>query len=503
MESTVIPHIMLRGIAKRFGGTAVLSHVDLDIASGTVHGLIGENGAGKSTLGKIIAGVHGHDDGTMRIRGKLKRYATPREALLDGLTLIAQELALEPHRTVMENVFLGSEISRFGILNRRAMERKYAQLSQRTGFNLRPDETVGTMRTADQQKVEILRALARDAELIVMDEPTAALTVDETENLFAAIHRLGDQGTTVVYVSHHLPDVLNLTSRVTVLRDGELVKTVETESTSVDELVTAMLGRPLSVLFPPQKPPAKDACEVLRVDGLETDDVTGISFSVREGEIVGLAGLVGSGRSELARAIFGADSRNAGTIRIDGQVARIHSPRHAMAAGIALVPESRKESGLNLGRPILHNVTLAGLAGVSLGGVIKKNREKSVGRKFLDIVKVPPRLSAPVSSLSGGNQQRVLFAKWLLTKPRILFVDEPTRGVDIAASQAIHELIVSLAAEGVGIVVISSEHEEVLGLAHRVLVLREGRVVAELEGKIANEKQLLAYALGRDQGVVA
>ena len=498
--SSTTPHVELRDVGKRFSGVQALQGITLTIERGTVHALVGENGAGKSTLGRIIAGAHEPDAGTMSVDGKEVRYHAPRDALADGVTMIAQELTLVPQRTVLENVFLGNEASRFGVVVGQPMRERYDELCERAGFDLPADDHVGTLRIADQQKVEILRALARDARLVVMDEPTAALTSDEAARLLEIVRGLRTAGTTIVYVSHFLPEVLSIADTVTVLRDGRLIHTKPAESETPASVVTAMLGRPMEMTFPDKVYPSPEAQPILTVRGLtRTPAFEDISFDVRAGEIVGLAGLIGSGRTEVARAIFGADRFDSGEVSVNGEVLRIRSPRGAIRAGIAMLPESRKDQGLHMRSSIVQNVSLAHLGEVSRTGVVLPRKERRRVEELAKRVDVrASRLGAWVSTLSGGNQQKVLFAKWLFQAPRALLADEPTRGVDVGAKRAIYELIQALAADGLAVLLISSELEEVLGLAHRIIVIRSGRLVAEFDGRTATENEVLhaAFATG-------
>jgi ABC-type sugar transport system ATPase subunit len=494
------PLVEARDVCKNFGGVRAVADASVAIGRASIHGLVGENGAGKSTLGKMIAGVHMPDAGELLVDGRVVHYRSPHDALKDGLTMIAQELALVPKRTVIENVFLGVETRRFGVVNRRSLRARFDELNDQTGFGLRGDALVGSLRVADQQKVEIMRAIARNARLIVMDEPTAALTVDEAEKLFEIVRRLRTEGTTLVYVSHFLQEVLDLVDSVTVMKDGRLVRTARAADETVESLVTAMLGRSLDVTFPEKAFPPEDANVALEVADLTRAGVIeDISLTVRAGEIVGMAGLIGSGRSEVARAIFGADPIDRGTVRLNGREVKIKSPRHAKRLGIALLPESRKDQGLIMTRPIFENVTLPHLSDVSVGSVVVPRREEGASRDELQ--KVDARydaLSAPVTTLSGGNQQKVLFAKWLFRRPAVLLADEPTRGVDVGAKKSIYDLITALAADGMGVLLISSELEEVLGLAHRVLVMRGGRIVAEFDGRTVTEDAVMRAAFATD-----
>ncbi len=498
--------VELRDVSKRYAGVQALRGITMGIQAGSIHGLVGENGAGKSTLGKIIGGAVERSGGEILVDGRPVAYRSPREALVDGLAVIQQELSLVPELTVAQNVFLGVESSRFGALGERTMRRRYAELEERAGFGLDGDAIVAALSVAQQQKVEILRAVARDARLIVMDEPTSSLARTETEQLHALVRDLRREGITFVYVSHFLEEVLALTDRVTVFRNGTLIETLECEGTPVERLVTGMLGREFDATFPARQPPPDDADVRLSVRGLHRPGVIeDISFDVRRGEIVGLAGLVGSGRSEVARAIFGADAVQAGqpddlaAADVEGEPLRLGSPRHAIAAGVALAPEDRKKQGLLLELPQRDNVTLPHLAGLTRLGVTDPRRESVETAELLERLNVtPPDPALPVQALSGGNQQKVLFAKWLLRRPKVLILDEPTRGVDVGAKRAIYDLIVSLAADGMAVVVISSEVEEVLGLAHRVLVMHRGRITSHLSNNDLSPDAIVHASFGID-----
>lgn len=493
-------HVALRGVGKRFGGTQALVDIDLDIAKGTVHGLVGENGAGKSTLGKLIAGVFKHDTGSIEVLGRPVSYGSPRDALSDGVTMLAQELMLVPRMTVLENVFLGSELVKWGLVGSAGLKDWYRALSNEAGFDLSADAKVGNLRLADQQKVEILRAFARQATLIVMDEPTAALTHAEAAGLFKIIGDLRDRGTTIIYVSHFLEEVLRIADVVTVLKDGHVVRTSPAASETPARLVHGMLGRAMNTTFPEKPPFDSTAPAVLEVRRLHRvpafDD---IEFELRPGEILGLAGLVGSGRTEVARAIFGADPKDGGEVVIDGSQVKIRHPRDAIRAGIAMLPESRKTQGLLMAREVGENITLADLDRLSVGGFIARRRENAEALESARRVDVRPLQLAgrPTSALSGGNQQKVLFAKWLIGNPRVLIADEPTRGVDVGAKRSIYALLTELASRGMAILLISSEIEEVLGLAHRVLVMRGGRIVRELSGEGMTVASAMGAAFGR------
>jgi ABC-type sugar transport system ATPase subunit len=486
-----------RGVSKRFGSARALEEVSVTIAPGEIHALVGENGAGKSTLGRIVAGAHAADEGEIRVDGRPVSYRSPRDAIHDGIAMIEQDFALVPDLSVLDNVFLGVELGRRGLVSRAEQRERFAEYAQRIGFGASPSAKVLTLRTAEQQKVEILRALVRDARLIVMDEPTAALTRVEANRLLDLTRELRDQGVTVLYVSHVLGDVLALCDTVTVLKDGRKVKTAPAADETTESLVTAMLGRSIDLVFPGREPPPPDAPVVLSVRGLTSRPAFhDVSFEVRAGEIVGLAGLVGSGRTEIARAIFGADPA-AGSVQLAGRELRSRSPGARIRRGLALLPESRKDQGLVMLRPVNENTTIAHVSSVSRGGVLQFARERRVvGEALRSVDARVARQSMPVSALSGGNQQKVALAKWLVRTPRVLLADEPTRGIDIGAKRAIYELLVGLARQGLGVLLISSELEEVIGLAHRVLVVRAGRIVDEMAAEAADEERLMRAVFG-------
>jgi ABC-type sugar transport system ATPase subunit len=489
------PHVELTGISKSFGGVRVLSDVNLSISRGTVHGLVGENGAGKSSLSKIIAGLLVADGGQLRVDGRPVSFRSPREALGHGIATIAQELALVPGLSVANNVYLGSEPTRAGFVRRGALREQFDALAKEAGFDLLPDAITGSLRTADQQKVEIMRALSRGASLIIMDEPTAALSREDSERLHEVVRSLARSGHTVLFISHFLSEVLALTDNVTILRDGKVVRTSVSSEETEASLIEGMLGRTLNSVFPHKALREPGAEEVLRVTGITAPGVNGISLTVGAGEIVGLAGLVGAGRSELAHAIFGASKRSEGEVSIGGTVLPAGSPVHALRHGIFLIPESRKEQGLLLRRSIRENVTLANLRAFSIAGWIRSRFEQRETRRILQDVTVRGEsIQRSAATLSGGNQQKVMFARGLLHRPRVLIADEPTRGVDIGSRRAIYDLLVGQASRGVGVLVISSDIEEVLGLAHRVLVIRGGRVSAELTGDDMTEENVLTAA---------
>ena len=488
-------HLEVRALGKSFGATRALDDVTVAVRTGTVHAFVGENGAGKSTLGKIIAGVFPQDQGDLVLRGTTVSFRSPREALVRGIALVAQEVALVPRLTVAQNVFLGAEPKRAGFIDRRSLRERFDRLIADAGFDLKADTIVGRLPLAQQQQVEILRALARDADLIVLDEPSASLSAKEVDSLHEVVRGLRTRGRTVILVSHFLTEVLDLSDAVTVLRDGRVVRTVPTSEETESSLVTGMLGRPAGRAYPDKRLPPADAPVALAITGLSAPGVQDATLTLRAGEIVGLAGLVGAGRSELARAIYGASPATSGGIEVAG-AALPGRPAASIGAGVALIPESRKDDGLILRRPIRENVSLTSLRRLQRLGFVRTGAERGQVRDALKRVTGSPLLEAPAGSLSGGNQQKLLFARALLIEPGVLLADEPTRGIDVGAKRDIYDVLVRLAADGMAILLISNEVEEILGLAHRVVVMRAGRLVAELSGEDMTEEAIVSAAFG-------
>jgi ribose transport system ATP-binding protein len=495
----------MRGISKRFGGTQALDQVDFSLDRGEVVGLLGENGAGKSTLIKILAGVHRMDQGAIFIDGKPVTLQTPQDAQRLGIAVIYQELNLTPNQTVAENVFLhhpqrmNGILGKIGIIDHRRRERETAALLAQlgiTGLDLR--RKVGELSVAFQQLTEIAKALALEARLIVMDEPTSALPDEEVDHLFEIIRRLRERGLGVVFVSHRLNEVRAICDRIVVLRDGKNAGALPVNEASDDRIIAMMVGRSIDNLYP--KRPATPGDVVLEVQGLTRRGIIeDISFHLRAGEVVGLAGLVGSGRTEVARAIFGADRIDKGTIRLNGTPVRIRSPQDARNLGIGYVPEDRKVQGLVPGMTVRDNVTLAVLRQLARAGhVVDRSVLEGVARRYVHELHLrPPRTDLPVGSLSGGNQQKVVLAKWLAVDLKVLLLDEPTRGIDVGAKAEIHGLIDELAHRGMAILLISSELPEVLAMSDRILVMSEGRLVGELSREEATQERILALASGR------
>jgi rhamnose transport system ATP-binding protein len=483
------------GISKRFAGVRALDEVSVRIEPGTIHALIGENGAGKSTLGKVISGVLRPDRGRIAIGGRPLLLKSPRDALAVGIATIEQEVALAQNLSVQDNVFLGAEPRRAGVVNRRGLRRLWQDAVADSGFHLTGSALVKDLPLGLRQQAEILRAISRGADLIVMDEPTAALGREESLALERDIRKLRDSGVSVIITSHFIKEVLALADFVTVLRDGRVVRTAPAREETERSLIQAMLGRPLSSVFPSKAPAATSQPVAVEADSLVTSGVHGVSLAVRAGEIVGVAGLDGSGRIEVGRALFGELPLMGGEIRVAGSPVACPSPRESIRRGMSLIPASRRDDGLFLERPILDNATIGCLAEVSRGGVVSRRAERRRIARVLDQLGVPfQRVGDAVGTLSGGNQQKVLFARAMMRHPVALIAIEPTRGIDIGAKASIYSLLRSLADSGVGILLISAEHEELIGLADRILVMHQGRLSAELTGPEMTEERILSAA---------
>ncbi len=497
--------LQLDGIVKSFPGVRALKGVSFDIAAGEVHALLGENGAGKSTLIKVMSGVYAADEGRILVDGAAVTLSGPHEARARGIATIYQELLLFPELTVAENIFAGhAPRTRFGGLDWRAMRRDAKNLLGSLDIHdMDVDEVVGTLSVGNRQRVEILRALSQDARVLIMDEPTAALSEHDVQRLFEIVRRLRARGVGVVYISHRMEEIFLLADRVSVLRDGEYIGTRRVADTDVGELVQMMVGRRIESLFPKIEVPV--GAPVLEVRDLVRLPATrGVSFSVREGEILGLAGLVGSGRSELAQAIFGVLPAQSGDILLGGERVRVDSPAKGRALGIAYVPEDRGTQGLVRPMTVRENVSLSVLPGLAHGGFIDRNAERLLADEAVEKFSVRTAgIEQIVAKLSGGNQQKIVLGKWLATRPRLLILDEPTRGIDVGAKAEIHRLMGELAGQGLAIVMISSELPEVLGMSDRVLVMREGRFVAEFLRADATPERVGAAMMGGDGSLAA
>jgi len=486
--------IVVEDLSKRFGATQALRSVSLEIAPGKVHSLVGENGAGKSTLGKIVAGVYSPDSGKLLVDGQEVSFQSPFDSLKKSISLIAQEISLVPKRTVVENVYLGIEDATFSWVNRRKLKERFAELCETSGIFVPGDKLVAELKISEQQKVEILRALARDTKCIIMDEPTARLSAEESSKLLDVIRGLTKQGRSVVYVSHFLNEVLEISDQITIMRDGQLVRTSTPDQETHTSLVEAMTGKSFGSSFPSKQISEIDEKPVLEVKNLYSRNrFADISMKVKAGEILVLTGLVGSGRSEVLRAIFGADKFDSGEVFLEGKKLNLTGPNEAIKAGIIMLSESRRDQGILALRSVRENISIPYLSHVSKLGLINRRKESDFSTKYT--VETGVRAASNevrISSLSGGNQQKALFARALAGNPKLLIADEPTRGVDVASKRAIYDLLASHSGKGMGILVVSSELEEVVGIAHRVLVMSAGKIVKELIGSEITESSVLA-----------
>lgn len=489
--------LQMRKIRKTFPGAVALDNVDFDLRKGEVHVLLGENGAGKSTLMKILSGAYAKPEGRILLEGEEIEIHTPRHAQELGISTIYQELNLVPHLTAAENVFLGREPQWLpGILHQARLNRQARTLLDKVGAKIRATAPVRELGVGQQQMVEVAKALAFDAKIVIMDEPTSALTEPEIRQLFAVIRRLKARGVSIIYISHRLEELFEIGDRVTVLRDGKYIGTLNTVDTTRADLIRMMAGRELREHFPKQ--PVDLGEEILRVKNLSRAGILrDVSFSLRRGEIVGIAGLMGSGRTELARAIFGADKPDTGDIVIHGAERAIKSPRHAIRAGLAFLTEDRKSQGLILTLSVAENISLATLPSFSRFGFLLRNRERQAAQRYIQELRIKtPGPARRVRLLSGGNQQKVVLSKWLCCHADIFIFDEPTRGIDVGAKVEIYQLINSLIARGAAIIMISSELPEIIGMSDRILVMHRGRIAAKLSAAGATQDRILSYALG-------
>jgi ribose transport system ATP-binding protein len=493
------PLLRMTGVSKAFSGVPALLDVSLDLFPGEVHALVGENGAGKSTLMKILAGVYTPDAGGIELDGAPVVVHNPRDSQARGVAIIHQELNTVPYLTVAENLALGAEPGRAGLLDRRTMRAQAVEKLTRIGARVPPDLPMGRLSVGVQQMVEIARAVSNDARILVLDEPTAALSQGETERLFELVEQMRAEGMGLVYITHRMEEVWRLADRITVLRDGRWVSTDARDDVTPGQVVTRMVGRDIAKVYVNEgRSAGKPVLSVENLEGfIEGRRVGPVSLIVREGEIVALVGLIGAGRSEIVRMIFGADRRTGGTVRLDGEPAEITGPGDAIASGLGLVPENRKEQALFLDLSVRDNTVMSSLDELSRGGVLRRARIRDVVREQVDRLRV--RMSSPrqeVRGLSGGNQQKVVLARWLLRNPRVLVLDEPTRGVDVGAKQEIYRIINDLALRGVAVLLVSSDLPEALGISDRLLVVRQGRIVAELDGAEATEEEVMLHATG-------
>lgn len=492
------PLLEMRGVCRSFGGVRALVDVDFDVMPGEVHGLVGENGAGKSTLIKVLSGVHRPQSGTIFLRGAPVVIRGPTEALRQGISVVHQEFNFCPSLNVLENLYLGRDLplTAWGTVDWKSARRNAQRLLEDIGVQVDLRAPMHSLNTTLRKLIEIGRALLLEASIVILDEPTASLPASDVEQLITVIRHLKTKGVSIIYVSHRLEEIFAIADRITILRDGHRVSTEASRKLSTDDLIRLMVGRSVTTLFPKQSVPiGKPILEIEKLT--RVGDFHDISFRLHQGEILGLSGLVGAGRSELAQAIAGVAPADSGTIRIDGQEQRIERVSTAMKAGVAYVPEDRQHQGLVLGMSVANNVTLAILRDLSRWSFLHHDTQVNLTRDSQKELRI--RFSnphEPIRRLSGGNQQKCLLAKWLATKPKILIVDEPTRGIDVGAKAEIHALMSGMAARGVGIVMISSELPEILGMSDRIIVLHEGRVSQELSHEEANEERILRAATG-------
>ncbi|QIZ05466.1 sugar ABC transporter ATP-binding protein [Priestia megaterium] len=495
---SLTPIIEMKGISKSFSGNRVLDQVDFQLLRGEIHALMGENGAGKSTLIKILTGIYERDAGKVFIKGKEVHFKNPKEAEQTGIAVIHQELNIIPYLTVYENMFLGKELTvgRFGITKDKEMKRKTKEYLNRLGIEIDPNTEAGNLSVGQQQMIEIARAVAANTEVLIMDEPTAALTDREIEALFKVISSLKEQGVGIVYISHRMEEIFQICDRISVLRDGQFIDSKEVAKTNFDEIVKLMVGRQLGERFPERDTVVGQ--ERFKVENLTSKGAfENISFSVHQGEIVGVAGLMGAGRSEIMQAIFGYRYVDGGKMFIDGKEVSIKSPYEAIQAGIAFVTEDRKSQGLILELSVRENFSITTLDKISTKSVISTKTEMNMVDEMIEKLHVKTSgREISVKSLSGGNQQKIVIGKWLGINPKILILDEPTRGVDVGAKKEIYQLMNDLTKQGVSIIMVSSELPEILGMSDRVLVIHEGKLAAELNKSEATQENIMQSATG-------
>ena len=494
---TMDKFFQMQDICKSFSGVEVLHHVDFSLEKGEVHALLGSNGAGKSTLIKIISGIHQASSGSITLDGERLVLSSPREAQQYGISLVPQEFYLVPTLTAMQNVFLGRETVKGGLLDEKSMRADYEKICVDFGFDIAPDEPVENLTAAQMQMIEIMKALSADARIIIMDEPTTSLTSNEKTKLFDIIDRLRDGGTTIIYISHILSEIFRLCDRATILRNGEVVGTWPVSELDFGSVCRYMSGSEVSIGARKQSHCRRNESSVLEVKSLSRRGVVNdVSFDVRPGEVVGLAGLVGSGRTELVRLIFGADRKSGGSIAIDGREVRIKHPSDAVKNGIGFVAEDRKHEGLVLNMPIYQNMTLAKLRELFGGRLLKRKTELEYAENSKQELSIKlGSVIDPVETLSGGNQQKVVLAKWMLEKLRVLILDEPTKGIDISAKEDVFKAIDRLTEKGIGIIFISSDLEEVFRVSDKLLIIDNGRIVREMDNENVGEADVLDIIL--------
>jgi ABC-type sugar transport system ATPase subunit len=495
----------MKNISKDFPGVRALDDINFELTTGEIHALVGENGAGKSTLMSLLAGVHSDFRGTIKMNGRPVRFANPKEAIEHGVGIIYQELDLVPEFSVGENIFLADEpraknFRKIGLLSRKKIFSETARILSDLGFDIDPRARVGSLSTGEQQLVQIIKVIRLSAKVLIMDEPTARLAHDETKTLFKIMKVLKEKGVSIIYISHHMEEILQIADRISVLRDGKVVGTVVRAETSLSEIVQMVVGKKLSSgITRPEI--SKGPEEIFAVDGLALDGVfSDISFKIRSGEILGIGGLVGSGRSEIAHCIFGVEKLTGGEIRVGGQRVKIRSPLDAIKNNIILIPEERKAQGLILNHSVMSNLSLAYLRVISKYQFINGRKRQQSAQQMVNRLRIKtPSLNQEVGHLSGGNQQKVVLGKWLPLKPMVVILDQPTRGIDIGAKREIYDLIAEMAQNGSGIIIISDELPELIGLADRIMVVGKGRKTIEFNRGEVNQSQLLEAVVSHEK----
>lgn len=492
--------LTMKGIDKSFPGVHALDHVDLEVRKGEVHALMGENGAGKSTLMKVLTGIYSKDSGTITYEGKEVEFSNPRAAQDAGIVIVHQELNMLGHLTVAQNIFIGREIMNGKLIDDKKMNEEAKKLFDQLGIDIDPKETMSRLTVGRQQMCEIAKAISHEAKVIIFDEPSAALTEAEIEELFKIIRDLRDKQMGIVYISHRMDEIKVITDRVTVMRDGGYVGTLITKDSTKDDIINMMVGRVIYEDPKTESAVAKDAPIVLKVDHLNAGKmVRDVSFELRKGEILGFSGLMGAGRTETARALFGADPKESGDIYVNGQKVEIKTPQDAVKCGIGYLSEDRKRYGIVVGKTIAENSTMASLENFMKGAFIDKKRENQVAQEYVETLKTKtPGVDQLVVNLSGGNQQKVVIAKWLVRNCDILIFDEPTRGIDVGAKSEIYQLMNELVAQGKSIIMISSEMTEILRMSDRIVVMCEGRKTGELDIAEATQERIMHAATLRD-----
>lgn len=490
--------LQMNGVDKSFPGVHALKNVNLDLRPGEVLALVGENGAGKSTLMKVLTGIYKADSGQILYKGQPVKFSGPKEAQDAGVSIVHQELNLMNHLTAAQNIFIGRESKGF-ILNDSAINKKAQELFDSLKVNIRPTDKVGSLTVGKQQMVEIAKAISFESSVLVLDEPTAALTESEIRELFNIMNHLRSKGVAMIYISHRMDEIMEMSDRITVLRDGEYVTTLETQQTNLDEIINAMVGRTIFEEPKSQSNVPAGAPVVLEVKDLVSPEVKNVSFTLRKGEILGLAGLMGAGRTEVARLIFGADKLTSGQIIIDGKTVTIKSPQDAVNAGIGYLSEDRKRFGLAVGMSVADNTVMASLENFTSSGIINDRKIEETSKEYIEKIRIKtPSSKQIVRKLSGGNQQKIVIAKWLLRDCSILIFDEPTRGIDVGTKSEIYALMNELAKQGKSIIMISSELQEVLRMSDRIACMCEGRITGIIDIQNANQEVIMKYATARN-----